>query len=124
MYFIPYDRDLKEFSRQLRSNSTFGEILLWNEIKGKRFMGYSFNRQKPIGRYIVDFYCKDLNLVIEIDGASHLFEEVAVKDEKRQAVIFEMGLTMLRFKESDIRFHRKDVLRNLESFILDFEENK
>src|SRR5688500_13199586 len=110
MYFIPYDKDLKEFSRKLRNNSTFGEVLLWNELKGKTFMGYTFNRQKPLGRYIVDFYFKELKLVIEIDGISHFFEEVAVKDENKQNIILSMGLQMIRFKEKDVRFHRADVL--------------
>ncbi|MFI5203540.1 MAG: endonuclease domain-containing protein [Flavobacteriales bacterium] len=124
MYYIPYDQDLKEFSRKLRNNSTFGEIHLWNEIKGKRFIGYGFNRQKPLGKYIVDFYCKALNLVIEIDGASHFFDDVAVKDSKKQKIIHEMGLHLIRFKEKDVRFHRGDVLRNLEAYIIHLEEEK
>ena len=92
MYFIPYNTDLKKFSRKLRNNSTLGEILLWNDLKGKKFMVYGFNRQKPLGRYIVDFYCRKLNLVIEIDGISHFFEDVAVKDENKQFIISGMGL--------------------------------
>lgn len=50
---------------------TFGEVLLWQELRNKQFMGYDFDRQRPIGNYIVDFYCKDLFLAIEIDGLSH-----------------------------------------------------
>jgi len=68
MYFIPYNKSLKEFSRELRNHSTLSEVLLWNKLRASQFRGYGFNRQKPLNQYIVDFYCKKLNLVIEIDG--------------------------------------------------------
>jgi len=68
---IYYNRYLKNISRKLRSSSTLSEILLWNELKSSKMMGYQFMRQKPIGRYIVDFYCSKLKLVIEIDGETH-----------------------------------------------------
>ena len=69
--YIEYNKDHKDFSRTLCNNSTVGEILLWDQLKAKRMLGYQFNRQKPLGNYIVDFYCKKLNLVIEVDGYSH-----------------------------------------------------
>lgn len=93
MYFITYDKDLKDYSRRLRNRSTLGEILLWNELKAGKVMGYKFNRQRPIDRYIVDFYCKPLNLVIEVDGDIHIEEEVRLKDEQRQAVLETYGLS-------------------------------
>jgi very-short-patch-repair endonuclease len=66
-----YDPKLKQRSRELRKNSTLAEVLLWNELKGSRMLGYSFLRQRPVYKYIVDFYCPRLKLVIEIDGDSH-----------------------------------------------------
>jgi very-short-patch-repair endonuclease len=83
MYYLPYNKNLKQFSRNLRNNSTLGEVLLWNELKAGKMYGYKFNRQKPLGNYIVDFYCKSLALVIEVDGESHYSEEAYVRDEKR-----------------------------------------
>ena len=69
---LKYNPKLKQRSRELRKNSTFAEKLLWHNLRGKQFFRYQFTRQKPIGNYIVDFYCKELKLIIEIDGISHL----------------------------------------------------
>lgn len=68
---IPYNPKLKEFARKLRNESTFTEIMVWNYLKKKQMRGYDFDRQRPIDNYIVDFYCKNLQLAIEIDGESH-----------------------------------------------------
>ena len=68
---LQYDPKLKKRSRELRNNSTLAEVLLWNQLKGRKMLGCSFLRQRPIYKYIVDFYCPKLGLVIEIDGESH-----------------------------------------------------
>ncbi len=81
---IPYNPKLKEFARELRNNSTKSEIRLWQHLKRKQLFGYDFHRQKPLLNYIADFYCYELNLVIELDGYSHHFEETVVKDETKQ----------------------------------------
>ena len=65
--------------------------------------GYTFNRQKPLNRYIVDFYCKPLNLVIEIDGTYHLEAEQVIKDRQRQQILETMGLHFLRFSEQEVK---------------------
>ncbi|WP_421805015.1 endonuclease domain-containing protein [Flagellimonas sp.] len=70
---IPYNPKLKEFARQLRKNSTLSEVLLWEKLK-QRSMGIQFHRQVPLLEYIVDFYCHELQLAIEIDGVSHDFK--------------------------------------------------
>jgi len=67
---IPYNPKLKELARELRKNSTLSEVLLWLKIKGK-VMGVEFHRQVPIDNFIVDFYCHELMLAIEIEGSSH-----------------------------------------------------
>ncbi|MEI9908429.1 MAG: endonuclease domain-containing protein [Bacteroidota bacterium] len=84
MFYLPYNTNLKDFSRQLRNHSTPGEILLWKKLRAGSLMYYQFNRQKPLENYIVDFYCKPLNLVIEIDGSYHNQPEQRIKDEERQ----------------------------------------
>lgn len=71
MYHLPHNSNLKEFSRKLRKNSTISEILLWQKLRAGAMMNYTLNRQKPPGKYVVDVYCRPLNLVIEIDGAYH-----------------------------------------------------
>lgn len=122
MYFIPYNTSLKDFSRKLRNNSTLSEVLLWNELKNKKMLGYQFNRQKPLGQYIVDFYCKPLNLVIEVDGESHGHEDIYLNDIKRQQVLESKGLTFLRFDDMEVKFALNNVLRSIEGFINKFEE--
>ncbi|WP_421893226.1 endonuclease domain-containing protein [Marinoscillum sp.] len=81
---IPYNPALKELARQLRNNSTKSEIRLWQCLKGKQMCGYDFHRQKPLLEYIADFYYYELELVIELDGYTHQFEEVIIKDALKQ----------------------------------------
>ena len=82
LYYRP---ELKKRARKLRKNMTLAEVLLWKRLKGKQVMGYDFDRQRPIDKYIVDFYCKDLRLAIEIDGRSHDHKERA--DQRRQSAL-------------------------------------
>ncbi|MFD2603727.1 endonuclease domain-containing protein [Flavobacterium suzhouense] len=65
---IPYNPNLKELARQLRNGSTKAEIVLWQKLKRKQMYGYDFDRQKPVDNYILDFFCHDLMLGIEVDG--------------------------------------------------------
>jgi very-short-patch-repair endonuclease len=66
---------------------TLGEVLLWQRLKRKQMRGFDFDRQRPIYRYIVDFYCKDLKLAIEIDGSSHDSEEAKINGSPALMVI-------------------------------------
>ena len=68
---IPYHPKLKQLARKLRNDSTLGEVLLWKELCNKQMYGYDFHRQKPLLNYIVDFYCYELSLVVEVDGRYH-----------------------------------------------------
>ena len=122
MYWLPYNKNLKEFSRRLRNNSTLGEILLWQKLRAGSMMNYTFNRQKPLDRYIVDFYCKPLNLVIEIDGSYHFEAEQKVKDNERQKLLEEMGLNFLRFSEQQVRKDMEMVLKTIMNHIVEFEQ--
>jgi len=83
--------------------------------------GYTFNRQKPLGKYIVDFYCKPLQLVIEVDGGYHFEAAQQVKDKERQSVLEDMGLHFLRFEDEQVRKDMDVVLRNIEGYIEDYE---
>ena len=121
MLYLPDNYNLKQFSRDLRKNSTLSEVLLWNELKAGKMMRYKFNRQKPLENYIVDFYCQKLRLVIEIDGDSHQHEEIYVNDVKRQDVLENMGLSFLRFDDMEVNRDMGNVLRSIEYFILEFE---
>ena len=117
MYYLPYHQNLKEFSRKLRSNSTLGEVLLWKQLRAGQLQGLTFNRQKPLGRYIVDFYCKQLQLVIEIDGGYHFEEEQKILDKERQAVLEDLGLHFLRFHDEEIRKDLPQVLQKIKDYM-------
>ena len=120
---IPYNPKLKQLARNLRNNSTKSEIRLWQQLKGKQFFGYDFHRQKPLLNYIADFYCYELNLVIELDGYTHQFEEVFVKDEIKQGDLENLGLTVLRFDDNEVMNNINNVLRELEGYVLDYERH-
>ena len=85
MNILPYNPKLKEKARHLRNNSTKAEIRLWLYLKRRQMMGYDFHRQKPIDNFIVDFFCRELMLAIELDGYTHTFEKVADRPVCRQA---------------------------------------
>lgn len=119
---IPYDPKLKEFARQLRKNSTLGEVMLWKKLKSRQFHGYDFHRQKPLLSYIADFYCPDLKLVIEVDGKSHERSDISKKDAEKQNALENQGLSVLRFAEREVRFQMDDVMRRLEDYIKNNEE--
>ena len=119
---LPYKHYLKPLAKALRKNMTFAEVLLWNELKAKRMCGYDFDRQRPIYNYIVDFYCKDLMLAIEVDGISHYSEEAAEADKIRQGEIEALGVRFLRYDDGEVRNDMQNVIRSIEGWILDWEE--
>lgn len=98
---IHYNNNLKHLASQLRNDSTQSEIRLWKYLKGKQ-LGVRFIRQKPIGNYIADFYCKELRLAIELDGLSHHDEETMKKDEIKEAYLNELGIEILRFEDKEV----------------------
>ena len=92
-----------------------GEILLWQGLKRKQMLGYTFNRQKPLLNYIADFYCKALNLVIEVDGDSHIGKEDY--DHQRTLDLEAQGLTVLRFEDALVKTNLNYVLMEIENWI-------
>ena len=97
-----YDKKLKKPSQELRNNMTEAEEFLWSKLRMKQLKGFMFSRQKPLGGYIVDFYCYRANLVIEVDGGHHFTDENKEYDKIRDEFLGNMGLTVLRFTNSDV----------------------
>jgi very-short-patch-repair endonuclease len=118
MRMLPYNKSLKDISRQLRNNSTLSEVLLWQYLKSRQMHGFLFYRQKPIDRYIVDFYCPKLRLVIEVDGDSHNTDEAMVNDTAREEILSNMGLNFLRYDDLEVKKNIGNVLLSIEGFVL------
>lgn len=117
--FIPYNPKLKPLARKLRQEMTFGEVLLWNALKEDKLLGFDFNRQCCLDEYIVDFYCKELMLAIEIDGQAHNGDEAFNKDEARQKRLESFGIYFIRFTEAEVKYDRPNVLRVIESVMIE-----
>ena len=98
---LPYNIKLKEPARKLRENMTDAEQCLWTRLRQKH-LGYMFCRQKPIGDYIVDFYCHKARLVVEVDGGQHFTEDTAGNDRVRDEYMRNLGLKVLRFSNTDV----------------------
>jgi very-short-patch-repair endonuclease len=121
---IPYAPHLKEVARQLRNNSTLSEVLLWLELKGGQMKGYDFHRQKPIDNYVVDFFCHELMLAIEIDGISHSWENAGANEDIRQTTIEQFGIQFLRFEDKDVKQNMGFVLNTIYDWIVEYERGK
>ncbi len=89
--------------------------MLWTFLKGRQLRGYDFHRQKPIDEYIVDFFCSELSLAIEIDGLSHIGKELY--DSKRQDRLEQLGVKFLRFKDEDVFYNCDYVIKEIEKWI-------
>lgn len=119
MSFIKYNPKLKERARKLRKNSTPSEIELWKALRARQLLGHAFNRQKPLDEYIVDFYCKKLRFVIEIDGDSH--DKKENYDRKRQKRLEDLGLMVIRFYDHDVMNHLEGVLYKIKQAVKTLE---
>ena len=118
------NNNLKELARELRNNSTLGEIILWKHVlRAKKMYGYQFNRQLPIRlkeqNIIVDFISRKLKLIIEVDGYSHNFKQK--EDFDRDVALEKMGYTVLRILESDVKQDLNNVIRVIEATVFDLE---
>ncbi|NGP88686.1 endonuclease domain-containing protein [Aliifodinibius halophilus] len=113
---IPYNPELKKLARNLRKNMTHAEVLLWQRIRRKR-LGYQFHRQVPILEFIVDFYCHELMLAIEVDGGVHQHPQASTEDLERQQKIESYDIHFLRFDNKEIKQDIDSVVQIIENWI-------
>ncbi|HXG19634.1 MAG TPA: endonuclease domain-containing protein [Methylomirabilota bacterium] len=99
---IRYDAKLKDSSRALRTHLTDSEQLLWSQLRRKQLLGVQFYRQKPLDRFIVDFYAPSVRLVVEVDGSQHFVAEQVEYDSQRTTVLESQGLQVLRFTNHEV----------------------
>jgi very-short-patch-repair endonuclease len=111
--------NVKGRRKQLRQTMPEAEVILWSRLKNKQISGIKFRRQYSIGKYIVDFYCANKKLAIEVDGESHYMLNVPARDEKRQQWIEQFGVRFLRFTNDDVRKNLNGVLDSIEEAVSD-----
>jgi len=97
-----YNKSLLDFSRKNRKAMTKAEACLWKFVLRGKQLDFTFNRQRPVLHYIADFVCKELKLIIEVDGYTHLLEDVIKNDLVRQPNLEEVGFKVIRFKDEEL----------------------
>jgi adenine-specific DNA-methyltransferase len=103
--------DIRIWARKMRGNMTNAEALLWMLLRNRRIANSKFRRQHPIGRYILDFYCADKKLCIELDGSQHM--ETIDRDEDRNKRLYLLGIKVLRFWNNEVLVETEAVLEKI-----------
>jgi len=116
-FYFGASEEIIKRARILRKTMTKAEETLWNHLRKKQFEGLRFRRQHPIGRFIVDFYCHALKLVIEVDGNIHQEDLQKERDENRTYELQKLGLTVLRFDNEMVLKDIPKVLKDIEEYI-------
>lgn len=98
---------------------TKAEIILWSRIRSKKINGYKFRRQQPLLGYIVDFYCNELKLIIEVDGEIHSFSEQKKYDIKRDNILKINGYSIIRLSNLEVETELNTTISKLTSFIIE-----
>ena len=114
---MPYNPRLKERARYLRQHMTRAEVRLWQQLKARQMEGYDFDRQRPIDEYIVDFFCKDLMLAIEVDGITHDSAMGQQSDQRRQQRLEALGVRFLRFQDEEVKQNLEGVLAVIREWV-------
>ena len=99
--------------RELRRNETDAERLLWRLVRNRQLCGVKFRRQHPVGRYVVDFYCHEARLAVELDGGQHAEEDQMQRDCARTAYLDDRGVQVLRFWNGDVLKNPAGVLESI-----------
>lgn len=119
-----YNNELKNYANENRKEMTKAEACIWKFVLGARQMqGYQFRRQRPALNYIADFLCKELMLIIEVDGLTHDWEEVAKNDSVRQTKLEEVGFRVLRFKDEEVLNDIGNIVRAIENYIDEYKRD-
>ena len=111
------NRELVKKARELRNNMTLAEIILWSRLRSKKVDGYKFRRQEPIYDYVVDFYCHELKLIIEVDGEIHTYAETSESDLKRDNILKINGYHIVRLSNREIETDVNAAVYKITSFI-------
>lgn len=108
---LPFNPKLKQRAKDLRKAGNLSEVLFWNQVKNKQFKNFDFDRQKIIGNYIVDFYCTNCNVVIEIDGSSH--DHKQEYDALRDSYLESLGLVVIHVPIDEVMKNMSGLMNKL-----------
>ncbi len=114
--FLNASRIIFETAKGLREKETEAEKILWQYL-GKWPLGYKFRRQHAMSKYVVDFYCHALKIIIEVDGSIHEVDSIKKHDEERQQFLEDNGMSFLRFTNDEVKNNIEQVKRNIEAYI-------
>ena len=118
-----YNKELQPFANKLRKQMTKSEACLWKyALKARKMKGYQFRRQRPVLNYIADFMCKELKLIIELDGITHNSEEAAAKDDRRTEALERIGFKVIRFRDEEVLRNMRGVIQKIEMVIKEIEK--
>jgi len=106
-------RKTLQFARDLRQRQTDAENLLWRVVRNRSLDGFKFRRQKPLGPYIVDFYCAEAKLAVELDGGGHLDEPQILHDRQRDSFLGRKGVLVLRYSNRELFTETEAVLEDI-----------
>jgi len=106
-------REILDHARSLRLEQTDAENLLWLLLRGRRVGGFKFRRQHPVGHYILDFYCEEAGLAIELDGGEHNQDAGLSKDRHRSSALAKMGIEVIRFWNDEVLTATEAVLERI-----------
>ncbi|MCY1178972.1 hypothetical protein D9M71_158690 [compost metagenome] len=107
---------LRQFAKHLRHHQTDCEQLLWQKLRARQLLDLKFRRQFPCAPYILDFYCPDLKLAIELDGGQHTLDAARKYDQQRTRFLEHKGISVLRFSNLDILQQLENVLEHIARF--------
>ena len=105
--------ELLTFARELRSQQTSAEIMLWNLLRSRRFLGLKFRRQHAMPPYVLDFYCDELQVAVELDGGQHNEDGETERDARRAAYLAERNIEVIRYWNHDLMLRTEAVLEDL-----------
>ncbi|HLG93748.1 MAG TPA: endonuclease domain-containing protein [candidate division Zixibacteria bacterium] len=108
----------KQKRSQLRRRMPQKEAILWSQLQRRQVLGFKFRRQYSVGSYVLDFYCPEAKLAVEIDGDGHLRENAAEYDGNRQAAIEQLGIRFLRFTNLKVQKNLFEVLETIREAVI------
>lgn len=111
------EKDLVKKARAIRRRMSTAEIILWTKLRSRKIDGYKFRRQQPIYDYIVDFYCHELMLIIEVDGEIHSLKEIREYDNKREKILTINGYHLIRLSNLEIETETDSAITKIKAYI-------